>query len=355
MPAGSSQLLAWNLGGGANTAVHGGGSCQISITYETDPEEVKKPSAWKVIYSIEGGCPSNTYQNLDGSYQGPSGSYSGALPCSDPKTNGVDCVNSFNFTIPKGVKSGDATLSWSWFNTVGNRELYQDCASVHLTGGDGSEMSEFPSMFVANMASVNQCPTTQSVNLEFPYPGKYVTTKTPSGEAAHTASTFPMAKPTGADCASNGAPAGGAGAPPKPSPHGHGAPSSVMSQPTTASSSGGGLTTMVTLSNAAPTASAAPPSSAPPAPPASSQAPPAPAPSSAGTSPGSGSCANGKVSCSNVGGVICIGSTKFGLCDVDNCAVPQAVAPGTTCSGGLIARRSHVRHARRHVGDSPLF
>lgn len=50
MAAGSSQLLAFDTGNGANTAVHGGGSCQISITYDThralvkDPKNVRKQS-----------------------------------------------------------------------------------------------------------------------------------------------------------------------------------------------------------------------------------------------------------------------------------------------------------------------
>ncbi|KAI7646824.1 hypothetical protein KC318_g19069, partial [Hortaea werneckii] len=41
MAVGSSQVLAFELGDGANTAVHGGGSCQISVTYETDPAAIK--------------------------------------------------------------------------------------------------------------------------------------------------------------------------------------------------------------------------------------------------------------------------------------------------------------------------
>ncbi|KAF2769174.1 hypothetical protein EJ03DRAFT_272726, partial [Teratosphaeria nubilosa] len=138
MSAGSTQLLAFDNGDGANTAVHGGGSCQISITYEKDASKLKDPK----------NC--------------------------DPKSNGVDCINSFNFTIPKGVKDGHAIMSWTWFNTVGNREIYQNCVNADLTGGDGSEMEEFPTMFVANLESVDTCPTTQSVDLQFPFAGKYV-------------------------------------------------------------------------------------------------------------------------------------------------------------------------------------
>ncbi|KAF7187051.1 hypothetical protein HII31_11660 [Pseudocercospora fuligena] len=159
MAAGSKQTLAFNLGGGANTAVHGGGSCQMSITYETDAAKVKDPSNWKVIYSIEGGCPTDA---------------SGNLPTAQKCTTGdeVSCVNQFPFTIPKGVKDGHAIMAWTWFNNVGNREMYMNCINVEFSDGDGSEMKSFPTMFVANLASVDQCPTTENVNVKFPDPGK---------------------------------------------------------------------------------------------------------------------------------------------------------------------------------------
>lgn len=355
MAAGSSQLLAFDLGGGLNTAVHGGGSCQISITYETDPVKVKDPKSWYVIYSIEGGCPTNTLMNLDGTYQGPQGSYSGALACSDPQTNGVDCVNQFNFTIPQGVKDGHATLAWTWYNSVGNRELYMNCVSVELSGGDGSGISrdEYPSMFVANMASVNKCPTTAYQAVKFPYPGKYVTTKTPSGDAASTASTYPLALQTGPDCASDGAPINGAAA--TPTGYSGSSPSSAAptgsTGPSSAAGSNTGLVTITTMrtvtggaSKSAPAASSAPVvSSAPVAssgPVASSAAPFA-------TGSSLGSCADGKVACSSPGQVICVGSDQFGICNIDYCAIPQPLAAGTECSNGVIAKRSHVKRVVR--------
>ncbi|KAI7539842.1 hypothetical protein KC331_g9504 [Hortaea werneckii] len=353
MAAGSSQVLAFELGDGANTAVHGGGSCQISVTYETEPAAIKDPSNWHVIYSIEGGCPSNTHQNLDSSYQGPQGTYSGALACSDPKTNGVDCVNSFNFTIPAGMKSGAATLGWTWFNSVGNREMYMNCASIDIEGGDGSEMSDLPSMFVANLANVNSCPTTQSMDLSFPKPGKYVTTKKPEGEAAKTAVTFPMAKPTGEGCSNNGgaAPGGpgyGAGSQSSPSAYpsaaatpsspASGAPSAAPSAPvpmptSAASSAAGGngykIPTMTTIASTAPSAALAPTGSA-----------------SAPNTGAGGSCSDGSVSCPSAGNVICIGNDTFGICDADGCAIPQPLAAGTTCRNGTIQKRG--LHVPRH-------
>ncbi|KAF2403008.1 hypothetical protein EJ06DRAFT_472815, partial [Trichodelitschia bisporula] len=159
MAAGSSQTLAFDLGNGANTAVHGGGSCQISLTYETDAAKQKDPANWKVIHSFVGGCPSNAMGNLGT-----------AVPCpaSDNK-----CVNSFNFSIPPEVKNGDAILAWTWFNNIGNREMYMNCASVSITGGQ-DKMDSLPSMFVANLANINTCKTTEQFNTNFPNPGNYV-------------------------------------------------------------------------------------------------------------------------------------------------------------------------------------
>lgn len=59
---------------------------------------------------MEGGCPTNAEGNLPVSIQ-----------CSDPGADGVNCLNSYNFTIPTGLQSGHATLAWTWLNTIGNR------------------------------------------------------------------------------------------------------------------------------------------------------------------------------------------------------------------------------------------
>ncbi|KAF2858594.1 lytic polysaccharide monooxygenase [Piedraia hortae CBS 480.64] len=336
MAAGSSQLLSFNLGGGARTAVHGGGSCQISITYETDPAKQKDPKNWFVIYSVEGGCPSNSHLNLDGVYNGPQGTYTGALSCSDPRSNGVDCVNDFNFTIPHGVKSGHAIMSWTWFNTVGNREMYQNCINAELTGGDGSEMDKFPTMFVGNLAEINTCPTTIFFDLEFPFPGEYATKKKPSGIAGSTASVYPMAKPTGAGCDGNGAPHGGYVA---PAPSSSGAQESASASPDVYSSaspaaypsasaspvgySGVASPVQTSAATAAPTSTAAA---------STLQTLASPSPS-VNSSP-DGKCALGLVPCTGEH-IVCIDDKSFGFC-YDGCAVKQPIAPGTACRDGKI-------------------
>ncbi|KAK4940947.1 hypothetical protein LTR66_014857 [Elasticomyces elasticus] len=361
MPVGSEQTLAFDLGAGANTAVHGGGSCQISITYETDPAKLKLPSSWKVIYSIMGGCPSNTHQNLDGSYTGPMGAYSGAISCSDPKSNGVDCVNSFNFTIPQGMKSGDATLAWTWFNSVGNREFYMNCAAISIPKGvsDTSSFEALPDMFVANLASVDKCPTTASVDVQFPNPGKYATTKKPSGMAAQTALTFPMAIPTGEGCAGDGGSAAATGAIPSSalaSPSAYA--SSVVSAIAPSNTGGSGYTsgasavgaqvTTTTFATVTSYSSAAVPAYVTASSPLAASSP-APSPSSnSNTSTPSGSCPSGKVPCPSLGSVVCVGTGHFGICDVDGCAVAQVLADGTTCSNGVVTRKRSLRY-RRHV------
>lgn len=116
MAAGSDQPLEFDLGGGANTAVHGGGSCQISITYETEPAKQKDPKNWHVIYSILGGCPSDTVGNLNS-----------AVACTSK--NQADCVNKFKFKIPKGVKNGHAILAWTWFKSVSSPHMRESANS----------------------------------------------------------------------------------------------------------------------------------------------------------------------------------------------------------------------------------
>ncbi|KAF2163608.1 lytic polysaccharide monooxygenase [Zasmidium cellare ATCC 36951] len=270
MAAGSQQLLSFELGAnGTNTAVHGGGSCQMAITYETDTAKLKNPSSWKVIYSIEGGCPSDAQGNLDGV---------GAKPCGNG--NEPNCVNQFKFNIPKGVKNAHAIMAW----TIHRWKWLRD---------------GIPDMFVGNLASVNQCPTKESINLKFPKPGKYATTKTEG-------SPYPLALPTGQGCAGGGGDGGGSSADP---------PAQTSS------------------------AAAAPPSQAPaPSQPAPSSQAPAPSAAPA-PSQGAGICTDGTVPCPTPGQIICIGTTKFGTCDIDHCAVPQAVAPGTTCKAGKITKR----------------
>lgn len=345
MTAGGDQLLQFDDGNGANTAVHGGGSCQLSLYYGDDSEAKKDPKNWHVIHSIEGGCPTNAEGNLQTSIQ-----------CTDPGADGVNCLNSYNFTIPNGVKPGHATFAWTWFNTIGNREMYMNCVNAQIEGGDSSEMSDFPSLFVANLAggSLPQCSTTESESYKFPHPGKYVTSNTKG-------SPYKLSLVSGGSCAADGASSGGSGtggeasgggAAPSygASPSTSGSPGKPSGQPPIGASASAGsgqvtVTTMQTLSSGGAAATSAPAPSAYSAAP-SAEAPAPYASGSASNSSGSGSCPAGAQPCSNDGEVVCMG-TQFGLCNA-GCAVAQPMAAGTTCTNGKIAKRDHVRRHVRH-------
>jgi hypothetical protein len=82
-------VATWAAGSTINyelqgTAVHGGGSCQIVLSYD-------QGKSWNVIYSIIGGCV------IDGLTE--------------------------SVKIPEEAPSGEAIFGWTWFNKVGNREM----------------------------------------------------------------------------------------------------------------------------------------------------------------------------------------------------------------------------------------
>ncbi|EER38195.1 endoglucanase [Histoplasma capsulatum H143] len=147
----------------AGTATHGGGSCQISLSYD-------QGKTFKVIESIIGGCP---------------------LPMQ------------YSFKIPSSAPSGEALLAWTWFNKIGNREMYMNCAPVSIEGGSGDKAAfdKLPDIYVANVG--NGKTTIEGQDVVFPNPGDDTTgTDKPSGDA-----------PAGSSAAGNAsAPAAASGA-----------------------------------------------------------------------------------------------------------------------------------------------
>lgn len=125
-------------------AVHGGGSCQVSLAFGNDD--------FRVITSLEAGCPS--------------GAFAG---------NAADAQQEYTipFTIPADAKAGEATLSWSWFNKIGNREMYMNCATITIEGSGTSTLGDRPSIFKANVPGVD-CATVEGVDTIFPSPGNVV-------------------------------------------------------------------------------------------------------------------------------------------------------------------------------------
>jgi hypothetical protein len=313
LAVGQSVPLQFELGGGANTAVHGGGSCQISLTYETDPAALKNPSSWHVIKSYVGGCPTDAKGNLNTAVMCPNG-----YP---------ECVNALDFTVPPEVQNGNAILAFTWFNNVGNREMYMNCAKVSVSGGQ-NQLSQLPNMLVANIN--NGCSSTEGFNIDFPDPGKYV--------QKEATLNYPLKAPVGSGCPTGPGSAGSnqvaQGNPPAASSaaaplaaatvqaggSGISAPPRANPVPTT-------LATSAANPPAAPSA-ANPPPAAPPAADTASAASPA------GTA-ASGNCPTGQVACT-AQGFYCIDTTTYGECAF-GCATPMQMAGGTQCMNNAVS------------------
>ena len=126
------------------TVEHDGGSCQLSLSYDNGV-------TFKVIKSMIGGCP---------------------------------LTHTYNFTIPEFAPASDsALLSWSWFNLIGNRDMYQNCARVQIANApsrryrrsssynrrQASSIDQLPDMFVCNVN--NGCQTIEREEVVFPDAG----------------------------------------------------------------------------------------------------------------------------------------------------------------------------------------
>ncbi|KAL3421738.1 extracellular protein [Phlyctema vagabunda] len=344
----SGQAYNFTTGSGA---VHGGGSCQAALSYD-------KGATFQVIHSYIGSCP-------------------------------IEAGQSFDFTIPADAPasgSDPAIFAWTWFNEIGNREMYMDCAAVTITGGSAKArdtptvaFSSRPGLFLANIG--NGCTTVESVDAVFPNPGPDVTTKT-------TKSTENTITGNCAAAVGGGSESGGS------SPSAPAASSAIQAPSSSASSGESSIFTVPvvtsTQSEAAPTSvpggvfvtvpSGAPTTSLPggvfvSASSAASSATPttlttaylnsttSSTPTASAGAPGStGSAGTGvgiqaKTPCTNEGDFNCVEGTSFQQCASGSWSVIRPLAPGTSCSGSMssslnIAKRSRVwrpQPVRRHL------
>jgi len=127
----------------AGEATHGGGSCQLSLSYD-------KGQTFRVIKSMIGGCPKTL---------------------------------TYDFKIPSSAPSGEALFAWTWQNKIGNREFYMDCAAVEIESDDGGQqrrqdsldnIDSLPGIWKADLQAVNDCATVEGENPVYPHPGPEV-------------------------------------------------------------------------------------------------------------------------------------------------------------------------------------
>jgi hypothetical protein len=348
--AGETQQVSFN-----GTAVHGGGSCQFSIT--TDPEPTEN-SQWKVIQSVIGGCPT--------------GAYDGNAPETPAEPGLTPIPGGFPVTMPKDIPDGRYTFAWTWNNKIGNREFYMNCAPIQVgsssatvkTASAAKALSALPDMFVINLPA-DKCSTAEKQDFEYPNPGANVITgKTGSVGNTMTGTGCSAMNAIGAGSGEMGSPSAGTpstpsqGTPSKQSP----VASSPASYPVASPPSKGPTESKAPLNPGgvfAPGASSAPVSKPTPQPeapaskPVPSAAPPAakPVPSAAPQTPSNSTPSNGECTpCTNDGAVVCIGSKQFGLCN-RGCAVAQDLALGMACQAGAVvaSTKRHINFPRAHI------
>ncbi|EEP75320.1 predicted protein [Uncinocarpus reesii 1704] len=128
----SGQDYSIKIAGGAP---HGGGSCQISLSHDNG-------ETFRVIKSIIGGCP---------------------------------LKKEYSFTVPRDAPPGNALLAWTWFNKIGNREMYMNCAQVTIVSGNkrgraatATAFNSLPNIFTANINGEGRCKTREGADIIFP-------------------------------------------------------------------------------------------------------------------------------------------------------------------------------------------
>ncbi|GIZ40486.1 hypothetical protein CKM354_000382100 [Cercospora kikuchii] len=350
MKVGEEQLLSFN-----GSASHGGGTCQLAVSLDKNPT---KESIFKLIQVYEGGCPTSGAGN-DGSHP-------------------------FTFKIPEGFPNGEFALAWTWYNKIGNREIYQNCAPITVTGGSDNHdvYDSLPEHYIINLPP-SDCSSVETSDQMIPFPGQYII----KGEGAKpSAATGPSCEASAAamtknvkgyksEASDNGAaytaPAGGSGS-------GASAPASSAAQATSAAGYGSApssynngqysapvTTSAVTSVATSATASAdAPPTASPEAESAPISYPtlslssgagvnaPAAGTASAYAPIGTGSTPAPTEGSSSGNGIVCDAShaNQFGV-NVGGETVWRAVAAGTTCEQIAAYRKRSLRHAhvRRHL------
>lgn len=357
MAIGATQKLSF-LG----ESVHGGGSCQVSLTTDTP---ATKNSKWMVIHSIEGGCPARNQAGNIGADN------SASAP--DPDT--------YDYSIPAGITPGAYTLAWTWFNKVGNREMYMNCASIKVTGGSNkretslneteeyeiAELAEratasFPDMFVANIPATD-CTTAEGADVKFPDPGSSV-------EMASANKADVLSPPTGPKCgaagtsasassdtqASNSSSSGASGAAAPASSPAAAAAGAAPSMSAAAPAVAASPSVAAAAPSVAPSASvaaAAPSGGAATSPSSSAGSGAAPVDGSSGSSAapaaasGTASTGSSTGSCTTPGQSICSpDGLQIGTCTAESTVTWIPVAAGTKCAGGYMVTAKGKRSAK---------
>jgi hypothetical protein len=119
-------------------ATHRGGICQFGLSYDKG----------KTIKTIQ------TTKNCLIAAQEPA-----------DKFGDSEITQIFSVQLPADIPSGTALFSWSWFNTDGNREMYNSCSMVTINGGTVRTMPKtYKDIVILNVPNLE--PTKKCVSIQ---------------------------------------------------------------------------------------------------------------------------------------------------------------------------------------------
>ncbi|KAK3335895.1 hypothetical protein B0T19DRAFT_453105 [Cercophora scortea] len=350
--AGGATLVEFTGG-----AQHGGGSCQFSISYD-DPGTVgwNASAQFKTIYSIIGGCPAVfTDETNDLPATGPPDAQGRANTEFCGNDYDLDCTRQFLIPFPSFLKNGPATLAWTWFNKLGNREM--TCSPINITGGTGDpkQINELPNVFIANIPVSQNIPNYTPCRtgdggtvVNFPNPGKYGRILRPPTDPKVTPSDYCTQIPAASllptftqdnrtiqgDDDSNTPVPSASNIPSAPFLNTTGPGFITVTASTTvhiSSTTSETVETTITYTSTPGAAASSAPEETP------------------SVNPGPEATGVGKpVPCETNGAVVCIDGGLWGLCNW-GWATPQPLAAGTKCvDGNIVAGGAKKRHLHRH-------
>lgn len=283
------------------SAVHGGGSGQMSITYDTKPT---KNTIFRVMTSYMGDHPIKADENF------PEDADLALYPLSP-----------LSFKIPEGMPMGRAVVAWTWFNRLGNREMYMQCATVVIGGTETSTkvFDSLPEIFKANIQA-GTCKVENGVTaILFQSPGPEIfgkgITPIPCGESPRNAA---------------GGSSGNGGSPSPSSSGAQGAPSTPANSTGSYTKATGTPTTMPQGSLCQPTTFSTSAKSV--------TIPPAPSNTRAAYNTTLGACTEGEVTCNSDG--------TWSMCGSGRVQNMGKTAAGMVCKDGKMVRIGSVRHRR---------
>ncbi|KAG0289641.1 hypothetical protein BGZ96_006835 [Linnemannia gamsii] len=169
--AGETIQTAYSIG-----SSHGGGHCQWALSYDGE-------KTWVVIKTMIRACL-QVSPDLE-----------------------VQAKYRIPVQLPDDLPSGNVTFMWLWFNAIGQRELYSNCADIRVVGRDGGVVTGLEPL-IANYgpgypAFVNEFPNATDADGRELFDTRKSVTIVVKGSGASGADSGTAPSPTGSNQSSH--------------------------------------------------------------------------------------------------------------------------------------------------------